>query len=98
MKQRSTLRVPADLPLQLDRGRRREPLAGQLAGQLRRAAARGHLRPGDRLPSTRALAASLGVSRTVTGAAYDQLYAEGWIEARRGAGTFLVAVPAEGGR
>lgn len=48
---------------------------------------------GERLPSTRPLASSLAVSRTVTAAAYDQLLAEGWITGRRGAGTFVVAVP-----
>ncbi|MEU2347258.1 PLP-dependent aminotransferase family protein [Modestobacter sp. NPDC049651] len=66
------------------------PLAVQLADALRRAAGDGTLRPGDRLPSTRALAAALRISRTVTAAAYDQLLAEGWAQARRGAGTFVV--------
>ena len=50
----------------------------------------GTLRAGDRLPSTRALAATLGVSRTVTAAAYDQLLAEGWVAGRRGSGTYVV--------
>ncbi len=45
----------------------------------------GVLRVGDRLPSTRSLAASLGVSRTVTAAAYDALTAEGWIGGQPGA-------------
>lgn len=77
-------------PLPLDRTR---PLAGQLADGLRAAAVGGALRVGDRLPSTRALAAVLGVSRTVTAAAYDQLLAEGWVQGRVGAGTFVRAVP-----
>jgi GntR family transcriptional regulator/MocR family aminotransferase len=81
-----------ELPFVLDRASPR-PLADQLAGQLRDAAARGHLRVGERLPSTRALAHSLAVSRTVTSAAYDQLYAEGWITGRRGSGTYVAAVP-----
>ncbi len=59
-----------------------------------RATAGGTLRAGDRLPSTRALAATLGVSRTVTAAAYDQLLAEGWVAGRRGSGTFVVGAPA----
>jgi GntR family transcriptional regulator/MocR family aminotransferase len=80
-------------PLLLDRSGER-PLAVQLADALRAAAAGGALRSGDRLPSTRALAATLGVSRTVTAAAYDQLLAEGWAVGRRGAGTFVVGVPA----
>jgi len=72
------------------------PLAVQLADALRAATAGGALQAGDRLPSTRALAATLRVSRTVTAAAYDQLLAEGWVAGRRGAGTFVVAVPAAG--
>jgi DNA-binding transcriptional MocR family regulator len=71
------------------------PLSVQLADALRGAAAEGALRPGDRLPSTRELAAALRVSRTVTSAAYDQLLAEGWAGGRRGVGTFVLgAAPA----
>jgi GntR family transcriptional regulator/MocR family aminotransferase len=80
-------------PLPLDRAAAR-PLAVQLADALRAATADGTLRAGDRLPSTRALAATLGVSRTVTAAAYDQLLAEGWAVGRRGSGTFVVGAPA----
>jgi GntR family transcriptional regulator / MocR family aminotransferase len=80
-------------PLPLDRAAGR-PLAAQLADGLRAATTGGVLRAGDRLPSTRALAAALGVSRTVTAAAYDQLLAEGWAEGRRGSGTFVVGAPA----
>ncbi len=76
-------------PLVLDRGCGR-PLAVQLADALRTAAADGVLRSGDRLPSTRELAAALQVSRTVTAAAYDQLVAEGWAAGRPGSGTFVV--------
>ena len=50
--------------------------------------------PGDRLPSTRALATDLGLSRTVCAAAYDQLLAEGWLAGRAGSGTYVVGVPA----
>ena len=42
------------------------------------------LQPGDRLPSTRALAASLGVSRSTVVAIYEQLAAEGYIETAAG--------------
>ncbi|MET0190501.1 MAG: GntR family transcriptional regulator, partial [Pseudonocardia sediminis] len=85
--------VIADVPpVLLDRG---SPvaLAVQLADGLRDAAVRGALRPGDRLPSTRALAVELGVSRTVTAAAYEQLLAEGWVHGRVGAGTFVTGRP-----
>jgi len=51
----------------------------------------GTLAHGDRLPSSRALAADLGVSRAVTEQAYEQLLAEGWLVTRRGAGTFVAA-------
>ncbi|GLZ48992.1 GntR family transcriptional regulator [Actinomycetospora sp. NBRC 106375] len=67
------------------------PLAVQVVDGLRAAMAGGSLRVGDRVPSTRALATELGVSRTVTAAAYDQLVAEGWLGSRRGAGTYVLA-------
>lgn len=83
------------LPVSLDRGSL-IPLAVQLADALRAAAAGGHLRGGDRLPSTRALANRLGVSRTVTSAAYEQLHAEGWIAGRHGSGTYVTTTPPAG--
>lgn len=81
-----------ELPIVLDRTCS-EPLAVQVADALRAAAVSGALRVGDRLSSTRSMAARLGVSRTVTAAAYEQLLAEGWVAARRGSGTFVVAAP-----
>ncbi|MCI2423788.1 PLP-dependent aminotransferase family protein [Saccharopolyspora sp. K220] len=69
------------------------PLAVQLADALRHAATIGQLRDGDRLPSTRALARHLVVSRTVTAAAYEQLHAEGWIAGRHGSGTYVTTSP-----
>jgi len=80
------------LPVTLDR-ESSVPLAVQLADALRESAATGHLRGGDRLPSTRALAARLGVSRTVTSAAYEQLHAEGWIAGKHGSGTYVTTSP-----
>ncbi|MBF6172692.1 PLP-dependent aminotransferase family protein [Nocardia blacklockiae] len=85
--------VSEELPLTVDRGDAR-PLAVQVADGLRAAATDGRLRGGDRLPSSRALATRLGVSRTVVTAAYDQLHAEGWLSGRHGSGTFLTASPA----
>ncbi|MFE7227150.1 PLP-dependent aminotransferase family protein [Nocardioides sp. NPDC057577] len=76
------------LPVTLDRTSA-EPLPAQLAGQVRTLVLAGTLGTGDRLPSSRALAADLGVSRAVTEQAYDQLTAEGWLEARRGSGTYV---------
>ncbi|MBO0801477.1 MAG: PLP-dependent aminotransferase family protein [Nocardiopsaceae bacterium] len=78
----------ADLPLVLDR-LTGPPLASQLTGQLRDAVTSGVLLAGERLPSTRELAATLGVSRTVVTAAYAQLFAEGWLEGRHGSGTYV---------
>ncbi|MGY0537124.1 MocR-like pyridoxine biosynthesis transcription factor PdxR [Nocardioides sp. YJ-D4] len=78
------------LPVTLDRTSG-EPLPAQLAGQVRALVLAGTLGTGDRLPSSRALAADLGVSRAVTEQAYDQLTAEGWLEARRGSGTYVTA-------
>jgi GntR family transcriptional regulator / MocR family aminotransferase len=80
------------LPLVLDRDSP-TPLAVQLAEELRAAAGDGRLRSGDRLPSTRALAQQLKVSRTVTAAAYEQLHAEGWIAGRHGSGTYVTTEP-----
>ena len=78
------------LPVHLDRTNA-DPLPAQLAAQVRALVLAGTLARGDRLPSSRALAADLGVSRAVTEQAYDQLLAEGWLVARRGAGTFVAA-------
>ncbi|MFO7544234.1 MAG: PLP-dependent aminotransferase family protein [Trueperaceae bacterium] len=61
---------------------------------LRDAVVSGALAPGTRLPSTRAHAEALGVSRNTVLAAYEQLTAEGYVEARVGAGTFVVGQPA----
>jgi len=44
---------------------------------------------GTRLPATRVLARDLGVSRRLVVEAYEQLIAEGWLEARQGSGTFV---------
>jgi GntR family transcriptional regulator/MocR family aminotransferase len=52
----------------------------------------GGLGRGARLPSTRRLAVSLGVSRTTVTAAVDILAAEGFLEARRGSGTYVAAL------
>jgi GntR family transcriptional regulator/MocR family aminotransferase len=81
--------VPS-LPLTLDRDSA-EPLGRQLASRVRDHVLTGTLAVGRRLPSTRALAADLGVSRSVTEHAYDQLTAEGWLEARPGSGTYVAA-------
>ena len=80
-----------DLHLPLDRGAGR--FAAQLADGLRAAVRDGRLAPGARLPSTRGLAADLGVSRGVVVTAYEQLVAEGFVVSRQGAGTRVAPAP-----
>lgn len=69
--------------------RSREPLQAQVYASIRRAILDGVLRPGARLPSSRALADDLGISRTTTVLAFDQLAAEGYLTAKSGSGTFV---------
>jgi GntR family transcriptional regulator / MocR family aminotransferase len=63
------------------------PLRAQLEDQLRAAIRSGRLEPETSLPSTRALAATLGVTRGLVVECYSQLQAEGYLTARSGAGT-----------
>ena len=77
-------------PLALDRAARR-PLHLQLCDQLRRAISCGALP--QRLPSTRALAAYLRVSRNTVLNAYETLTMEGVLEARTGSGTWCKVSP-----
>jgi GntR family transcriptional regulator/MocR family aminotransferase len=67
----------------------REPLQQQIYAGIRAAILDGVVKPGTRLPSSRALAADLGVSRTTSLLALDQLLAEGYLTAERGSGTFV---------
>ncbi|HYR27269.1 MAG TPA: PLP-dependent aminotransferase family protein [Thermoanaerobaculia bacterium] len=68
-----------------------EPLHRQLYEALRRAIVSRQLRSGTRLPSTRSLAADLGVSRNTVLAAFEQLTCEGYLAARPGVGTRVAA-------
>src|SRR3546814_8945257 len=68
-----------------------EALYRQLYFAIREAILQGRLRPGTRLPSTRSLAADLEVSRNTVVVAFDQLLAEGYVEGRTGAGTYVCA-------
>ena len=67
------------------------PLQQQLFDFLREQILHGRLKPGARLPSTRALAAALRVSRNTVIASYERLVAEGYLEGVRGAGTRVCA-------
>ncbi|MEX0760196.1 MAG: winged helix-turn-helix domain-containing protein, partial [Tistlia sp.] len=69
-----------------------QPLFRQLYGQLREAILAGRLGGGQRLPSSRLLAGELGCSRNTVLGALDQLLAEGYLEGRRGSGTYVSSV------
>ncbi|MCW0000276.1 PLP-dependent aminotransferase family protein [Pararhizobium sp. YC-54] len=67
------------------------PKFRQVQDQLRMAILRGHLRAGTRLPASRILAEELGLSRQTLVRVLENLKAEGYLEARQGAGTFVSA-------
>ncbi|WP_137920321.1 PLP-dependent aminotransferase family protein [Hydrogenophaga sp. 2FB] len=84
-----------------------EPLYRQIHERFRGAINRGVLKPGDRIPSARALMTELGLARGTVEAAYALLSAEGYIQARGQAGTIVtpglkprmpVALPAPAAR
>jgi len=74
-----------ELLVRLRGGRRR----AQLEDRLRELVRDGTLAAGNRMPSSRALAGDLGVSRRLVVDAYAQLLAEGYLVARQGAGTYV---------
>jgi GntR family transcriptional regulator/MocR family aminotransferase len=82
----STKSEPVDLALAVER-RRGEPLYEQLQRRLREQIRSGRLPAHTKLPSTRALAAELRISRGVVLEAYGQLVAEGYLLASQGAPT-----------
>jgi GntR family transcriptional regulator/MocR family aminotransferase len=57
--------------------------------QVRQGILDGRLRPGERLPATRQLAAQLGVARITVARAYEDLAAAGFVEGRPGSGTYV---------
>ncbi|GJH26708.1 PLP-dependent aminotransferase family protein [Caballeronia novacaledonica] len=67
----------------------RRDLTGQIYGQLRAGIVEGRLAANARLPSTRDLAAQLGVSRKTTLDVFERLIAEGYLHTRAGDGTFV---------
>jgi GntR family transcriptional regulator / MocR family aminotransferase len=78
---------PASPELLLPRWDPAEPRRAQLEAGLRDSIRSGRLRPGVRLPSSRALGVELGVSRRLVVEAYEQLAAEGYLVSSRGSGT-----------
>jgi GntR family transcriptional regulator/MocR family aminotransferase len=77
-----------ELPLAVDRNHDGD-LRQQVAEQLRNAIRTGSFEAGQRLPSSRMLAAHLGVSRATVVAALAELDGEGWVESRHGSGTYV---------
>jgi len=61
----------------------------QLYLELRQAILNGRLLPRQKLPSTRAIACSLGISRTTATQSYDRLQSEGYLETIAGSGTYV---------
>ena len=79
----ATLVAGADLHLDLTG----TGLRAGLMDALREAVRTGRLVPGTRLPSSRSLAADLGIARNTVADAYAELIAEGWLIAQQGSGT-----------
>jgi GntR family transcriptional regulator/MocR family aminotransferase len=84
--------MSATMPFELDRSSP-EPLYRQVETNVRDAIAAGRLRPGQRLPSVRALAGQLGVGRLTIATAYEQLAADGYLVSRMGFGTIVAPHP-----
>src|ERR1700722_2420036 len=89
--------LPSGLPVVVERTNA-APLAVQISAQLEAAVTGGALRAGDRLPSSRDLAGTLGVSRAVVTTPSARLFAEGWLEGRHGSGTYVADVTPEHSR
>jgi GntR family transcriptional regulator/MocR family aminotransferase len=70
-------------------GRAAEPVYRQIAAHIREQVERGELCEGDRLPPIRTLAAKLGVNRETVSSAYEELAAQGVVDAHVGRGTFV---------
>lgn len=91
MPESPTLSMPFNpAGIELDR---RQGLSRQLYQALRLRVLDGRLASGTRLPASRDLAAALAISRNSVVRAYDQLYAEGFIEGRVGDGTYVAQLP-----
>ena len=72
------------------------PLYEQVAAELRRAIADGEVRPGQRMPLAKDLAAVLGVNKNTVLRALRQLRDEGLLEFRRGRGITVAGSPERG--
>lgn len=77
-----------ELAIPLDESSK-EPLYQQVVKGVRKLIADSQLKPGSRMPSTRELAETLGLSRFTTSKAYDELARQGYIETLHSVGTFV---------
>ena len=77
--------------IMLDDGNHGSPLYRQIYEAIRRQILSGEFSPKMRLPASRVLAQQLGVSRITVVNAYEQLFAEGYLEGKIGAGTYVAA-------
>jgi len=82
------LHIPEFIALDLQPGAS-QPLFVQLGDQIRQRIIDGRIAAGLRLPASRSLAMTLGISRSTVVSAYEQLVAEGYIEGRRGSGHYV---------
>lgn len=79
------------MDLFVDRSDRRG-VSSALYEQIRSAVVDGRLEPAQQLPTSRALAADLGVARSTIATVYGRLTAEGYLDGRPGAGTYVAHV------
>jgi GntR family transcriptional regulator len=89
-KKREQPRIPVRLSMEDP-----EPMYRQTESQIRDLILGGHLPPGTKLPTIRALAVDLGCSVITTTRAYNDLEQEGFIRTRVGMGTVVAEVPEE---
>jgi GntR family transcriptional regulator/MocR family aminotransferase len=83
------MRTAAPVSFTLDLSGRTGPRPDQVARALVAAIAAGQVHDGDRLPSTRMLAATFGLARTAVVGAYEELTAAGFLVARPGGATYV---------
>src|SRR5690348_8706564 len=70
------------------------PIYRQIQDQIRYGIASGKLRPGEQLPTVRALAVDLGVNPNTVIKAYTELERQGILTTEQGSGTFIAPLPA----
>ena len=71
----------------------RSPIYLQVIDRIKKRMVRGDIKPGDKMPSTRALALEYGVNPNTAARIYDEMTAMGLCYTERGLGTFMVDVP-----